>query len=145
MPNPPGVGTLLVFGWCNIGSWLAQNCLICYYGRRLMLGQRYSTSKLISATVAVEPTLNHRLGFVWRMPAGWYPDRIPQDQIPQYEKWTKSHSMKCGENKCQQLYRSPQWQCVHIAQHMIGVVWFEVNRLPWNNTVTYVKGHSSVM
>ncbi len=46
--------------------------------------------------------------------------------------------MKCGENKCQQLYRSPQWQCVHI-------VWFEVNRLPWNNTVTYVKGHSSVM
>ena len=28
---------------------------------------------------------------------------------------------------------------------MIGVVWFEVNILPWNNTVTYVKGHSSVM
>ena len=45
MPNPPGVGTLLVFGWFNVGSWL-------------MLGQRYSTSKLTSAraTVAVEPT-----------------------------------------------------------------------------------------
>ena len=61
MPNPPGVGTLLVFGWCNGGSWLAQTCLICYYGRRLMLGQRYSKRKLASATVAVEPTLNHRL------------------------------------------------------------------------------------
>ena len=47
--------------------------------------------------------------------------------------------MQCGENKCQQLHRSLQWQCVHIAQHIIGVVWFEVNRLPWNNTVTYVK------
>ena len=51
-----------------------------------MLGQRYSTSKLTSATVAVEPSLDHRLGFVWRMLARWYPDRIPQDQIPQYEK-----------------------------------------------------------
>ncbi len=34
--------------------------------------------------------------------------------------------------------RGPQWQCVHIAQHMKSGVWFEVNRLPWNNTVTYV-------
>ena len=40
--------------------------------------------------------------------------------------------------------RGPQWQCVHIAQHMKSGVWFEVNRLPWNNTVTYVKGYSSV-
>ena len=40
--------------------------------------------------------------------------------------------MKGGE------YRGPQWQCVHIAQHMKSVVCFEVNRLPWNNTVTYV-------
>ena len=28
---------------------------------------------------------------------------------------------------------------------MIGFVWFEVNIPPWNNTVTYVKGHTIVM
>ena len=46
-------------------------------------------SKLTKPNVAVEPTLNQRLGFVWRMVgmlAGFYPARIPQDQIPRYEK-----------------------------------------------------------
>ena len=28
MPNPPGVGTLLFFGWCNVGSWLAHGWLM---------------------------------------------------------------------------------------------------------------------
>ena len=111
-----------------------------------MLGQRYSTSKLTSSLAnkrwpnQMLLLSQQQLGFVWRMVsmlAGWYPDRIPQDQIPQYEKWTKSHSMKGGENKCQQL-GGYQWQCVHIAQHMKSIVWFEVNRLPWNNIVTYV-------
>ena len=54
-----------------------------------MLGQCYSTSKLTSATVAVEPTFDHRLGFVWRMLAGC---------ILTESHRTKSHNMKNEQN-----------------------------------------------
>ena len=61
---------------------------------------------LLWLAVNVEPTLNQRFCFGWRMVSivgGWYPDIIPKDQIPHYEKVTKYQSMKGGENKCQQL------------------------------------------
>ena len=77
------VGRMLVRGWQNVGSWLAecwfvvgrmlahgwQNVALCVGG--LMLGQRvYPTSKVTLAqphNVAVGPTLNQRLGFGWQM------------------------------------------------------------------------------
>ena len=61
------VGALLVHGWQNVGSWLAE-CWFMVGG--LMLGQRVSNEQSnVGPTkyVAVEPTLNQRLGFGWQM------------------------------------------------------------------------------
>ena len=99
MPNPPSQSTR---GWHTVGFWLVQcwlmvdtkllNLLLCLtvnvvatlIHEQIKVGPSKLT--LAQPNVAVEPTLNQRLGFVWRMVsmlAGWYPDRIPQDQIPQ--------------------------------------------------------------
>ena len=51
------VGTLLVFGWCNVISWLAQ---YCFNGWRLVLGQRYFKDLINIGSykyAAVGPTL----------------------------------------------------------------------------------------
>ena len=61
------VGALLVHGWQNVGSWLAE-CWFMVGG--LMLGQRVSNEQSnVGPTkyVAVGPTLNQRLGFGWQM------------------------------------------------------------------------------
>ena len=61
------VGALLVHGWRNVGSWLAE-CWFMVGG--LMLGQRVSNEQSnVGPTkyVAVGPTLNQRLGFGWQM------------------------------------------------------------------------------
>ena len=61
------VGTLLGFGWRNVGSWLAEYCFMV---GGLMLGQRLSNEQTYvgpTKYVAVGPTLNQRLGFGWRM------------------------------------------------------------------------------
>ena len=132
------VGLWLVQCWLMVGTkllnlllWLAVNVGATLFHEQINVGP--SKLRLAQPNVAVGPTLNQRVSFVWRvvsMLAGWYPDRITQGHIPQYEKWTKSHSMKGGENKCQQLHRGPQWQYVHIAQHMKScVVWSEQTSL----------------
>ena len=77
------VGTKLL----NLLLWLAVNVGATLFHEQINVGPSKLT--LAQPNIAVEPTLNHRLGFVWRMVsmlAGGYPDRIPQDQIPQYEK-----------------------------------------------------------
>ena len=61
------VGALLVHGWQNVGSWLAE-CWFMVCG--LMLGQRVSNEQSnVGPTKydAVGPTLNQRLGFGWQM------------------------------------------------------------------------------
>ena len=61
------VGTLLGFGWRNVGSWLAEYWLMV---GGLMLGQRLSNDQTYvgpTKYVADGPTLNQRLGFGWRM------------------------------------------------------------------------------
>ena len=61
------VGALLVHGWQNVGSWLAE-CWFMVGG--LMLGQRVSNEQSnVGPTKydAVGPTLNQRLGFGWQM------------------------------------------------------------------------------
>ena len=71
----------------NLLLWLAVNVEATLFHEQINVGPSKLT--LAQPKVAVEPTLNQRLGSVWRMVsmlAGWYPDRISQDQIPQYEK-----------------------------------------------------------
>ena len=68
------VGAMLGDGWHTVGFWLAH----CWFmvGRMLLYCWRFMLGQLVSNEqsnvgptkyVAVEPTLNQRLGFGWRM------------------------------------------------------------------------------
>ena len=77
------VGTKLL----NLLLWLAVNVGATLFHEQINVGP--SKLRLAQPNVAVGPTLNQRVSFVWRvvsMLAGWYPDRITQGHIPQYEK-----------------------------------------------------------